>query len=535
MKIFTKLLLCIVATGAFMATVGFVSVFYLTSMSGPLEKELPARIQDLDSASHLDGLSQQIRYYDELLTQSARNYAFTQDEKWKERYAAAEPELDLLIKEAMTKGDVQDQEIFGRIDQANMALVNMEHRAMDLVDGGAPEDAIRILESEQYRAEKAIYAEGLSEYISARGFAYDETLRVSVDMVNSVAQDAKKSVVEYTWFLTIAIPLAICGLATAGFIVVRSVIRPLYRLQKASGEMANGNYDAPVDSSGADEVQTLVGTFADMRNAMKARTLHLEASVQQLLHSGKELEQSYHRLKELDKKKDEFVNIAAHELRSPLLPIILSAEGLSEEGCLNEPDRENVEIIMRNANRLNKLITNILDTSRIENHTLKLHYEETDVEALAQYVINDAIHLQAHHSGDDDRVEIVLDSRLAAARKMRLDKARIVQVLANLVDNALNFTERGAITMEIDEMVVDGLPFVEFRISDSGAGIDEEVRNKLFQKFATKSDKGKGTGLGLYLSKMIVEAHGGKIWGKNNESGRGATFAFTLPVLPRQN
>jgi signal transduction histidine kinase len=118
---------------------------------------------------------------------------------------------------------------------------------------------------------------------------------------------------------------------------------------------------------------------------------------------------------------------------------------------------------------------------------------------------------------------------------MRLDKARIVQVLANLVDNALNFTEQGTITVEINEVAADGLPFVEFRISDSGAGIDEEVRNKLFQKFATKSDRGKGTGLGLYLSKMIVEAHGGNIWGKNNESGRGATFAFTLPVLPRQN
>lgn len=534
MKIFTKLLLCIVATGAFMAAVGFVSVFYLNSMSGPLEKELPARIQDLDGASHLDGLSQQIRYYDELLTQSARNYAFTQDEKWKERYAAAEPELDLLIKEAMTKGDAQDQEIFGRINRANIALVNMEHRAMDLVDDGAPGDAILILESEQYQAEKVLYAQALNEYISARGFAYDETLWVSVDMVNSVAQDAKKFVMEYTWFLTIAIPLAICGLAVAGFIVVRSVIRPLYRLQKASDEMANGNYDAPVDSSCADEVQTLVGTFAGMREVMKTRTLHLEASVQQLQHSGKELEQSYRRLKELDKKKDEFVNIAAHELRSPLLPIILSAEGLSEEGCLNEPDRENVEIIVRNANRLNKLVTNILDTSRIENHTLKLHYEETDIKALAQYVINDAIHMQAHRRGDGG-VQIVLDSRLAAARKMKLDKARIVQVLANLVDNALNFTERGTITVEIDEAVVDSLPFVEFRISDSGAGIDEGVRNKLFQKFVTKSDKGTGTGLGLYLSKMIVEAHGGNIWGKNNESGRGATFAFTLPVLPRQN
>jgi signal transduction histidine kinase len=108
-----------------------------------------------------------------------------------------------------------------------------------------------------------------------------------------------------------------------------------------------------------------------------------------------------------------------------------------------------------------------------------------------------------------------------------IDRGRISQVLVNLVDNAVNFTESGPIRVAIEP---DSAGHVKVSIIDSGKGIDPSVKPKLFGKFVSKSDRAKGTGLGLYLCKAIIESHGGTISGENNASGKGATFSFTLPV-----
>ncbi|MEW5841343.1 MAG: ATP-binding protein [Thermoproteota archaeon] len=236
-----------------------------------------------------------------------------------------------------------------------------------------------------------------------------------------------------------------------------------------------------------------------------------------------EIQRAYERLKEQDVIKDEFINIAAHELRTPVLPMVLSAENLAD----SMPDDENVKIILRNANRITKLTNDILDVSRVESNTFKLQKQKTNIKKLAEDVIADA----EVKIPPAQKLRLVLESRIPAQmEELNIDRSRIMQVLVNLVDNAINFTESGTIRVFL-EQDGDRPGYVRISVIDQGKGIDPSVRDKLFGKFVSKSDRAKGTGLGLYLSKAIVEAHGGTIWGENNGEGeKGATFAFTLPV-----
>ncbi|AIC14285.1 sensor histidine kinase [Nitrososphaera viennensis] len=234
-----------------------------------------------------------------------------------------------------------------------------------------------------------------------------------------------------------------------------------------------------------------------------------------------ELTAANERLKEQDVIKDEFINIAAHELRTPVLPIVLSAENLAD----SMPDNDNIRIILRNANRITKLTNDILDVSRIESNTFKLQKQKTNIKRLIEEVIQDA-QLKIPKGQD---VEIVFEEKVPPAMEdLMIDRGRISQVLVNLVDNAVNFTESGVIRVVLEPDTAAGR--VKVSITDSGKGIDPSVMPKLFGKFVSKSDRAKGTGLGLYLCKAIVESHGGTIYGENNAAGTGATFSFTLPV-----
>ncbi len=255
------------------------------------------------------------------------------------------------------------------------------------------------------------------------------------------------------------------------------------------------------------------------------RRLHrtVQKQDQQIKGQLDDLQNAYERLTEQDKIKDEFINIAAHELRTPVLPIILSAEGLAEDVGT---DNNKIEIILRNAKRINKLTNDILDVSRIKSNTFRLQKEMISVKKLIEESIQDILFKMAENKNPN--LKIAFESRLPEGKdEIVADRGRLNQVLANLLDNAVNFTDQGMITVTIQQAKDPG--FMEVRVADTGKGIDPAIRPKLFEKFVTKSEKAKGTGLGLYLCKAIVEAHGGKIWAEDN-IGKGAVFAFTLPA-----
>jgi signal transduction histidine kinase len=240
------------------------------------------------------------------------------------------------------------------------------------------------------------------------------------------------------------------------------------------------------------------------------------------------------KLENNDKAMKEFINIAAHELRTPIQPILGLSEMLPD--ARNDPQQHGkfVEIIVRNAHKLENLAEDILDVTRIESGRLQLSMEMIDLYELVDSVVHDfqkflpadgkvTMNYQKLNDGRNDEEDYRV-SHLAIVG----DPARIAQVLSNLLRNALKFTNEGTISVRVGKNDSPCYSEAVVYISDSGQGIDPEVMYKLFEKFVSKSVK--GTGLGLFISKSIVEAHGGKIWGENNKDGNGATFTFTLPL-----
>jgi signal transduction histidine kinase len=244
-----------------------------------------------------------------------------------------------------------------------------------------------------------------------------------------------------------------------------------------------------------------------------SRTRQLEESSEQLATRTGELARANEELKIRDTLQQEFVNIAAHELRTPILPIVLSAESLAE----SMPENESVKIILRNATRMTKLTNDILDVSRIESRSLKIKKEELALDDLLAPVVRDYGAMLAERG-----VKVLYEP---TGLKVTADRSRLTQVFTNLLENASRFTDKGSIAIAVQKQAGE----IVVSISDTGRGIDQEILPKLFTKFATKSEK--GTGLGLYICKAIVEAHGGRMWAENNPGGAGgATFHFTLPV-----
>jgi signal transduction histidine kinase len=219
-------------------------------------------------------------------------------------------------------------------------------------------------------------------------------------------------------------------------------------------------------------------------------------------------------LLQMGKQRDEFISVAAHELRNPITPIMLFVDGLKEEFG----DRPEIAGIMRNTKRLQRLLQDVLDSAKVDNKNLVLKKTQFNLSNLLREACADA-----QNQARSKEVSIVLEQEKDVVMVVA-DPARISQVVYNLLDNALKFTARGTITVSTRS---DGKK-VEVAVRDEGSGIDAKVLPKLFGKFVTASDT--GTGIGLYLCKAIVEAHGGRIRGANNNPGKGSTFSFTLPL-----
>ena len=185
-------------------------------------------------------------------------------------------------------------------------------------------------------------------------------------------------------------------------------------------------------------------------------------------------------------------------------------------------DVEHVDIIIRNAKRLLRLEQNMLDMTKIEDRSLKLDREKIDLIENIQHVINDF--------GNESSKKIQLVFTQPSQKDpffVNADKVRICEVISNLLGNAIKFTTKetgGSITIKAERKDSEA----SVSIKDTGSGIDPEIKPKLFSKFVTNSPG--GTGIGLFISKSIVEAHGGNIWAENNANGKGATFTFSLPL-----
>ena len=257
---------------------------------------------------------------------------------------------------------------------------------------------------------------------------------------------------------------------------------------------------------------------------VKRRTKELDESNRQLILTNKKLESANEQLKIHDKMQKEFINIAAHELRTPIQPILSSTEFL----CYKIKDTQQVNLlsmITRNAKRLQRLAEDILDVTKIESQSLKLNKERFNLSDLISSIIDD---YRNRIERDNVEIKLLYESNNKDNVFVEADRGRLIQVISNLLDNAIKFTKEGTISIITEEKDTQ----VIVSVKDTGTGIDPEILPRLFSKFVTKSERG-GTGLGLFICKNIVEAHGGKIWIGNNDiydGKKGATFTFSLPV-----
>ncbi|HXX96992.1 MAG TPA: ATP-binding protein, partial [Candidatus Bathyarchaeia archaeon] len=244
----------------------------------------------------------------------------------------------------------------------------------------------------------------------------------------------------------------------------------------------------------------------------------------QISESSFRLEQANEQLIAHDKMQKEFINIAAHELKTPIQPILSLTEVLRSQ-IKDVKQLEILDITIRNAKRLQRLSNDILDVAKIEGRSLELNKEEFKINEVVMNAITDLT------SGRDflKHEKINLSYNPHQDVLIKADKGRIAQVVSNLLSNAIEFTAVGTILVSIEkDKINNNNETIIVSVKDSGQGIDPSILPRLFTKFTSKSYK--GTGLGLFISKGIIEAHGGKIWGENNSDGRGAKFSFSLPT-----
>ena len=242
----------------------------------------------------------------------------------------------------------------------------------------------------------------------------------------------------------------------------------------------------------------------------------------------KELQETTKRLTYHDKVQKEFIDIAAHEFRTPIQSVLGYSEMI--HSSLKNFDQY-FDKIIRNARRLEKLTEDILDVSRIEGKNLQLSLSDFDLNQTIQNIIED-------HQKEalEKSVKIVFEAKKNVPTTIYADEARLQQVINNLLSNAIIFTNNGTVTITVYNAQVDidanseerDKESIVVEIKDTGTGISPEMVSRLFEKFATRSES--GTGLGLYISKSIIDSHGGKIWAYNNRDEKGATFTFTLPI-----
>jgi signal transduction histidine kinase len=407
-----------------------------------------------------------------------------------------------------------------------------------------------ITDAQDYRGEPVLSA---TRYIKAA----DWGLVVKIDKKEAFASlDNLKYLIIFTG--------TIIGflIIIASLVLGKSITKPIINLRNAAKEIANGNLDVKLKEidnftlsknkggESKDEIKDLAFQFDKMRQNIRSTNTNL----QELIHQKtKDLEKVVEELKEkeihlieankklqlLDKLKNDFINIAAHELRTPTQAILTFADLLP-----SYPDKkEIIETIQRNARRLKRLIRDILDVTKIESQKLVLRKEIFNVTDLV-YSIIEEYREQIKKSPLCKNIKFYFLFPNEKDLFVYADKERITQVISNLLDNSIKFIEdEGSIYISIKKISrSDRIKYntdlnredqVIISIRDTGTGILEEIYPKLFTKFATKSIT--GTGLGLYISKSIIEAHGGQIWAENNDKDKGAKFSLRLPLIEREN
>ena len=363
------------------------------------------------------------------------------------------------------------------------------------------------------------------------------------------------------------------AVAAIGLMIARTALLPLKKLAAGSTQMARGNFRSEVCGGvinksrlkKADEISRALLTFELMRrrivqleenldDSVKSKRLDLEEINDQLINKdmtlqranaklvgqheelkrinaelaskNNELSQSNEKLQKLDKMKSDFILIAAHELRTPIQPILGSIH-LAGKGLIS--NEEAWKSIEQESKQLSNVANYILDVGKIESGTFTYEMKPIELKLLIDGITSNSSKLASEDgiisiAKEVDRDDVVITG----------DKERLLQAFGNIVSNAVRFAKNGNITIRTKSDVEQKL--IEIKIIDDGPGIPEEIMPILFSKFVTKTQENeRGTGLGLFITKSIIESHKGSVRADNNSAygGKGATITVSLPMQQR--
>lgn len=300
-------------------------VIQFTRINPILNQQIPQSLNQVQQSSKLDETAQFIRYYDEVLTQSARNYAFTGDQKWLDRYNENIPKLDDKINYAIDNGSQEDVKLFSDVDNSNQALIKMEVASQNAVKSGQKDQAVAILESAEYAQQKAIYAGALQKYAENRGAQYDDAIAASTTQIN-LATLQIHSVINQTIIIGLAIALIlILVLILIGRYITISISRPIEILRLTIDKIAQGNLNQKIEVTSFDEIGSLALDFNTMVQAIKESRADIDKKVAEQTKDIAE--------------RESFVN----EQRKAILNVL---EDVEEEKNLTSKEKDKINTIL---------------------------------------------------------------------------------------------------------------------------------------------------------------------------------------------
>lgn len=291
------------------------------------------------------------------------------------------------------------------------------------------------------------------------------------------------------------------------------------RIKKHAEELEQGVADK------TKELDAKVNELTDMKTAILNMMEDMDEANRELIKTQEELKESLRELKETDIKKDEFISIAAHELKTPLTSIHGFSQLLQNKDIADNFEKRNkyLKIMDQETRRLAKLVSEILDLSRVDLGTLKLTSEEVDINKFMEDVQKE---MNVQIKGKGLQSEYDIEKNLP---NIVTDRERLIEILINLIINAVKYTPKGKITVKVFKENES----VHFMIKDTGIGIAKKNQKHIFDRFyqvdSSYTRKAGGVGLGLSICKGFVNALGGSIWFAS-KLGKGSEFHFTLPI-----
>jgi signal transduction histidine kinase len=457
------------------------------------------------------------------------------------------------------------KDILGRSRGANESRVNLNNLTNEfgsvinkMKEGSSGFQNITVGNKELYVAYAPLKSTGFS-------FGIVVEKAVMLKAVSNLRKEVEDSTQKMIYNRILPIGLLILVIAWIfGFLYIQQIIKPIKKLTETTEEISKGNFNAKSDITSKNEIGQLASAFNQMTEDLKKsrekleiyskelekkveeRTENLNEKVEELtktktallnmmedsdkinkelIETQNELKNSFRELKKLDKEKDEFISIAAHELKTPMTAIHGFSQLLEDEKIIKDAEKRNkyLKIIENEIKRLSKLVTETLDLSRMDLGTMKFVIENVDVIKLIEE-IKDAMTQRA--IAKSLKLNFNMDPNL---QNIKTDKERLKEIFINLIDNAIKYTEKGGIEVEFHR---EG-DYIKFSVSDTGIGIPKEYFDKIFKRFfqveSHLTRKVGGAGLGLSICKELVQALDGKIWFESKVS-KGTTFYFTLPI-----